>query len=252
MVYFLYKEFHKIGYSVSFNLFDSSLYGVPQKRERFIMFGSLSQKPVDLPIPSTTESIVSLKDAIVHIQNIEHSYINLRDAHTKYLKLLTEGQNWKDLPLNIQAEAMGKSFDLQGGKTGFYRRLAWDKPAPTLVTHPAMPATMLAHPEEMRPLSIQEYALIQQFPKEWSFAGKVIDIYKQIGNAVPVGLGYAAGMAIQNHKNGVNARNVVQIRTSRYNQTSYLEFIPNFERAHVFPKPKQLRVFEEEIVVEVL
>ena len=38
VVYFLYMEFQKLGYSVSFNLFDSSFYSVPQKRERFIMF----------------------------------------------------------------------------------------------------------------------------------------------------------------------------------------------------------------------
>ncbi len=40
-------------------------------------------------------------------------------------------------------------------------------PAPTLVTHPAMPATDLAHPVENRPLSIEEYKRIQEFPDDW-------------------------------------------------------------------------------------
>jgi DNA (cytosine-5)-methyltransferase 1 len=38
---------------------------------------------------------------------------------------------------------MGKSYYLGGGKTGFLRRLDWNKPSPTLVTSPTMPATDL-------------------------------------------------------------------------------------------------------------
>ena len=110
----------------------------------------------------------------------------------KYFKLLGPGQYWKDLPAEIQPEAMGNSFYLAGGKTGFFRRLAWDLPSPTLVTCPTMPATDLAHPEEDRALSVEEYARVQMFPDTWKFAGKMSDIYKQIGNAVPTGLGYAA------------------------------------------------------------
>ena len=42
-----------------------------------------------------------------------------------------------------------------------------------------MPATDLAHPEEDRALSVEEYARIQMFPDTWKFAGKMSDIYKQ-------------------------------------------------------------------------
>jgi DNA (cytosine-5)-methyltransferase 1 len=70
------------------------------------------------------------------------------------------------------------------------------KPSPTLVTHPAMPATDLCHPEENRPLSIEEYKRIQQFPDDWKMSGTLIDQYRQIGNAVPVGLGEAIGRHI--------------------------------------------------------
>jgi DNA (cytosine-5)-methyltransferase 1 len=34
-----------------------------------------------------------------------------------------------------------------------------------------MPATDLAHPEEDRPLSIEEYKRIQEFPDDWIIAG---------------------------------------------------------------------------------
>ena len=49
-----------------------------------------------------------------------------------------------------------------------------------------MPATDLAHPELNRPLSIQEYKRIQEFPDDWKLSGSLRNQYKQIGNAVPV------------------------------------------------------------------
>lgn len=52
-----------------------------------------------------------------------------------------------------------------------------------------MPATDLAHPTENRPLSIQEYKRIQEFPDNWDLAGPLIQKYKQIGNAVPISMG---------------------------------------------------------------
>jgi hypothetical protein len=44
-------------------------------------------------------------------------------------------------------------------------------------------------------LSLKEYARVQQFPDDWAFQGSVSDKYRQIGNAVPVGLGYTIGTA---------------------------------------------------------
>ena len=37
---------------------------------------------------------------------------------------------------------------------------------------------------------------IQQFPDDWVFSGSTMEKYKQIGNAVPVGLAKAIGSAI--------------------------------------------------------
>jgi DNA (cytosine-5)-methyltransferase 1 len=85
---------------------------------------------------------------------------------------------------------------LGGGKTGFYRRLSFDKPSPTLVTNPTMPATDLCHPTENRPLSVEEYGCIQEFPQEWVICGPILEQYRQIGNAVPVKLAEAIGRSI--------------------------------------------------------
>ncbi len=82
-----------------------------------------------------------------------------------------------------------------GGKTGMARRLAWDEPSLTLTCGPAQKQTERCHPEETRPLNVREYARIQTFPDEWQFVGSTGAQYKQIGNAVPVNLGYYMGMA---------------------------------------------------------
>jgi DNA (cytosine-5)-methyltransferase 1 len=56
-----------------------------------------------------------------------------------------------------------------------------------------MPATDLCHCEEDRPLSIEEYKRLQEFPDDWRLAGKLASQYRQIGNAVPTSLAEAAG-----------------------------------------------------------
>jgi DNA (cytosine-5)-methyltransferase 1 len=49
---------------------------------------------------------------------------------------------------------------------------------------------------------VREYARIQTFPDNWEFAGSVGHQYKQIGNAVPVNLGYYIGDTIIKMLNG--------------------------------------------------
>ena len=148
----------------------------------------------------------------------------------KYYKLLKAGQNWRNLPIKLQKEAMGNSYYLGGGKTGFLRRLAWDKPSPTLVTDPTMPATDLAHPELDRPLSVEEYKRIQEFPDDWKIAGNVRQQYKQIGNAIPVSLGYAIGKLILRHYLKQKIKIINGFKYSRYLNTSDQNWVEQREK----------------------
>ena len=76
------------------------------------------------------------------------------------------------------------------------RRLSWDEPSLTLTCNPAQKQTERCHPSETRPLTVREYARIQSFPDSWEFSGSMSAQYKQIGNAVPVNLGYYIGKTI--------------------------------------------------------
>ena len=73
-----------------------------------------------------------------------------------YLRLVPEGGNWRDLPEDMQEAAMGGAYGANGGKVGFYRRLSYSQPSPTLVASPVQKATMMCHPTQDRPLSVRD------------------------------------------------------------------------------------------------
>jgi DNA (cytosine-5)-methyltransferase 1 len=57
-------------------------------------------------------------------------------------------------------------------------------------------AGALSLPSTLRRLTIAESAAFQGFPEGFSFAGKNSSVYRQIGNAVPVGLAKAVATAV--------------------------------------------------------
>lgn len=197
------EKLKQMEYGVSFNLYNAANFGAAQLRERVILIAKKdgSRLPYLRPTHSNEPKWNlpkwrTFNEATNHLSNVEHHHTQFPERRLKYFKQLNEGQYWSSLPSGQQKEAMGKAYGLSGGRTGFYRRLAGNRPAPTLVTSPTMPATDLCHPRELRPLSVEEYKAIQGFPEEWWIAGSVVEKYKQIGNAVPVPLGNAIGEAI--------------------------------------------------------
>jgi DNA (cytosine-5)-methyltransferase 1 len=118
----------------------------------------------------------------------------------RYFDLVPVGGNWRNLPRDLQEAALGGSFQAGGGKTGFYRRLAWDRPAPTITGRANRKGSALCHPSVSRPISVYEAAALQGFPPDWIFTGAMNTQYMQVGNAVPVHLGTAIGRAFLGHE----------------------------------------------------
>ena len=174
------EEFRRLNYKTVYGLVDAVNYGVPQFRERFVLIGSRDDENIFLPAPTHFR---------VH-QNPAYRWV------TRFLPMVPEGGNGKDLPSDVLQEAMGGAYTSGGGKVGFYRRLSYAQPSPTVVTSPVQKATMMCHPTKDRPLSVAEYARIQQFPDDWIFMGTTVDKYRQIGNAVPIGLARAIGQML--------------------------------------------------------
>jgi DNA (cytosine-5)-methyltransferase 1 len=221
------KKLRGAGYTVAFELYNAANFGAPQIRERIVIIAFHGAEKVPYLTPTHSDSCSydlpqwrTLEMALLNLPaNTEHQHVNFPEERLVYYRMLKEGQYWKHLPLDMQEKAMGKSFHLGGGKTGFFRRVSFSKPSPTLVTHPAMPATDLCHPTENRPLSVQEYKLIQEFPSKWEICGSLLDQYKQIGNAVPIALGKAISKTIIAHMNGYESQNYMGFQYSRYKNT---------------------------------
>ena len=192
----------EIGYNVvPVQVLKAVNYKVPQKRERLILVGVRKDIDVKYEYPKPYQSIYNLKDALKK-GKLYNSDVPKSDG-AKYpeskkviLDLVPPKGYWRDLPLDIQKEYMGKSFYLGGGKTGMARRIGWDEPSLTLTCSPAQKQTERCHPDETRPFTVREYARVQTFPDDWEFAGSTFQQYKQIGNAVPCNLGKEVGYSL--------------------------------------------------------
>jgi DNA (cytosine-5)-methyltransferase 1 len=198
--YLLDTAVSQLGYSVTFGVLDSAEIGAPQRRLRFVLVGARDHPAPALPHPTHgpgREPFVTVKDAIADLRDDPGPGSAYTPDVRRVFDQVPPGGNWRDLSKDVAAEAMGeKSFAAGGGKTGFFRRLAWDAPAPTITGKANRKGSALCHPEASRPLSVRECARLQGFPDSWQFAGPVNKQYMQVGNAVPLALGMAVGQML--------------------------------------------------------
>ena len=143
----------------------------------------------------------TLGDALTCLPQGEVEGARYSPTRAAVMENVPQGKNWRFLRDHFGEEylraVMGGAYKSSGGKVGFWRRLSFDKPCPTLPASPIQKATSLCHPDETRPLNVREYARVQQFPDEYPLVGPTSSKYVQIGNAVPVGLAYAVGAAVE-------------------------------------------------------
>ena len=228
-LYIILERLKKSGYTVSFELYNAANLGAPQIRERVVIIGKLGKEKVSYLRPTNSSEPQfklppwhTLGEALSKLEasSPTHHYITFPEKRLRFYRLLKEGQYWKDLPIELHREAMGNKLELGGGKTGFLRRLSFSRPSPTLVTNPTMPATDLCHPVENRPLSVEEYCSIQEFPQDWQICGPILEQYRQIGNAVPIKLGEAIALTILNDMNNIKNETISGFPYSRYKNTN--------------------------------
>lgn len=221
--------FKRFGYEVIYGLLNAADYGTAQVRYRVFIIGSRDKElgsasfrkqtsrrmtPLDL-IPPTHHRLApyepiapwrTLKDAIGELASEPvapretYSYSPERAA---VFAQIPPGANWKYVrqnpklfPRGYLQRIMGRAYESGGGKEGYWRRLSWDRPAPTVTAQPQQLSTSLCHPDFERPLSIPEYLALQDFPLGYRLQGSKSSKYRQVGNAVPVRLATAVGRGI--------------------------------------------------------
>jgi len=210
------EELEKTGYRIAWKVLNAADYGTPQVRERVIVIGvrpDLDKAPV-FPEPTHSKEPVglfrvlrtwlTLAEALAGIED-HIGYLPLPPKYAKFMKYVPPGGNWRQIPDELKPEAMNAAYRAGGGRMGFYRRLTWFEPSSTLVTSPAMKATMMVHPWEDRPLSVREYLRIQGFPDEWRVVVSIQSAYRLFGEAVPVPLAKAIARTVRDKVLGVTS-----------------------------------------------
>ncbi|WP_103981725.1 DNA cytosine methyltransferase [Helcococcus massiliensis] len=205
-------------YHINYKLVKAVDFGIPQKRERVIIVGSIYNnfnfeelwldtiEDIKKEIPNYFDS-VTVKDAIGNLGNTTEDGISkLNEEQSEYEKFLSNGKNIvtnhnKTNHSKVAIERMskiksGENFkslneEIKSVHSGAYGRLSWDSPAQTITTRFDTPAGgRFIHPVENRTLSPREAARIQSFPDDFIFYGNKTSIGKQIGNAVPPKISY--------------------------------------------------------------
>lgn len=205
MVEWFVRKCSQLGYAVTWGLVDAADYGAPQHRERFVALGCRRGCPPSLPPPTHGPKgyrhYVTVRSALRGLDGRTHDAgaLPFSERMRRVLEHVPPGGNWRDLPEPLRSRAMGAALRARGGKTGFWRRLSWDEPSPTVVGRPDHRKTCLCHPDETRPLTVREAARLQGFPDWWRFEGPVRARYRQVGDAVPVQLARALAASLAEH-----------------------------------------------------
>lgn len=120
----------EIGYNVvSIKVLKAMHYNVPQKRERIFIVDTRKDINVKYEYPAPSNRVYILKDALKKVPlcetDVPHSEGAKYLEHKKQvLDLVPPMRYWRNLPLDIQKQYMGKSFYLGGGKLAYLEGLA--------------------------------------------------------------------------------------------------------------------------------
>ncbi|MEO6080889.1 MAG: DNA cytosine methyltransferase [Steroidobacteraceae bacterium] len=205
------RTLEDLGYKVWVDVIDCAKYGLPQRRHRTVLMASLHGEIVlgepDVSEARTVEDVIKglpiLRHGAAAKNDALHAASRLSDLNLRRIRKSKPGGTWRDWPEHLVAKCHKKTT----GKTypGVYGRMRYDEPAPTLTTQFfGFGNGRFGHPTQARAISLREGALLQGFPKDYSFVpdGHSVQfkvLGRMIGNAVPVDLGRVIGQSIVEH-----------------------------------------------------
>lgn len=201
------------GYLIRHWIVDAADFGVPQRRRRLIAVAARGDAAARLPadlheaLPASfRREPAHARDAMAEAGPVEgtedrwHRPRTLTPAVLERVRAIPAGGDYFDLPEDLQLECH-KRLRSRGrtASTGPYSRMTLEGPAPTMTTRcTTVSCGRFIHPTEDRGISLREAALLQTFPVDYQFVGSHESVERQIGNAVPVELAHALGLAIRN------------------------------------------------------
>lgn len=203
----------RLGYHTDWRIAFAPDYGVPQRRARLVLLASqLGKIAVEQPTFAPSE-YRTVSDAIGHLPTLAagdvdekdplHRSSRLSPLNLDRIKAAKAGGSWRDWDEDLVATCH-KAHTGRGYKS-VYGRMEWDAPSPTITTQFfGFGNGRFGHPEQNRGLSLREGAMLQSFPRDYSFVESDDDIEfkklgRMIGNAVPVLLARAIARSVQRH-----------------------------------------------------
>lgn len=179
----------KMGYVVNWAVLDAARYGVPQRRRRLILLASKNSK---IEFAPKDDSDATVRQAIQGLarpgRNDDplHRITGKRSERIRELiKLIPKnGGSRSDLPEHLWLECHKKCE----GFKDVYGRMRWDAVAPTITGGCLNPSKgRFLHPEQNRPITAREAALLQSFPGDYRFSTDrgLYAVATMIGNALP-------------------------------------------------------------------
>ncbi len=193
------------GYHVEMGVLRADQMGWAQRRSRFFLVASRDRVP--LPLPQVAGALESEPRSVMWaIGDLEdhpaddhmHRQPVFSEENRRRIDWLFENDSY-ELPLGERPECH------QDGTTynSVYGRMRPDAPAPTITTgFMTTGRGRFTHPTRRRVLNPHEAARLQGFPDTYAFQADGLEtpttqqIVKWLGDAVPMPLGYAAGLSV--------------------------------------------------------
>jgi DNA (cytosine-5)-methyltransferase 1 len=212
-------------YNLVSRIINAADYGVPQKRERFIIVGIRADLGMEWSFPSPTHS----RRALMQDQWITGEYWERHKIATKgrpagpsdcigFRGVAKYTKPWRtirdaiaDLPDPerefIKARQMANHL-FQGGARSYtgHTGSPLDEPAKTLKAGdhgvPGGENMLVREDGSLRYFTVRESARLQTFPDDYLFSGSWTESMRQLGNAVPVMLAEAIASSVRDYLRG--------------------------------------------------
>jgi DNA (cytosine-5)-methyltransferase 1 len=187
-------------YTIEAQEYDSSLFGVPQKRIRAIV--KIYKKGTKWNNPKS-EGVVTVEDAISHLPSLEasgkssikwHFARKHSERHILWMKYTPTGKT--AFENNVYYPVKENGDKIKSYMTT-YRRIKWDEPAPTItMRNDAISSQLNVHPgrklpnglySDARVLTPLELMILSSLPANWNIPDNTNEllIRKSIGECIP-------------------------------------------------------------------
>ena len=149
------EDIESIGYKVTWKVVDCYDYGIPQHRKRVFAVGIRNDIEKEFTFPQEAEIKTTIRDAIGDLphpnmvlnSNKDIQYVNanpsnilnhigygIRKDEKPFVEKINIGGNWRNLSEDDAKAFLGGAFNAGGGRTGFLRKISFDKPSHTLTS----------------------------------------------------------------------------------------------------------------------